>query len=77
MRSTPVTATGPDGDQALNRLVRLLYLMARDDRGATAIEYALIASMLGLALIPVLSNTQSGMASLYTNVNKYFVDIVK
>jgi Flp pilus assembly pilin Flp len=44
----------------------------RDDTGATAIEYALIASILGIALLPVLTNTTSGMASLYTRVEGYF-----
>lgn len=46
------------------------YLCAED--GATAIEYALIASILGLALVPVLSDTSSGVASLYTRVQGYF-----
>jgi Flp pilus assembly pilin Flp len=44
----------------------------RDERGATAIEYALIASILGIALVPVLANTTSGVASLYSRVNGYF-----
>jgi Flp pilus assembly pilin Flp len=44
----------------------------KDEQGATAIEYALIASILGIALLPVLSNTTSGVASLYTRVQDYF-----
>ncbi len=47
----------------------------KDDTGATAIEYALIASILGIALMPVLTSTTSGVASLYTRVQNYF-DIV-
>lgn len=43
-----------------------------DDSGATAIEYALIASILGIALLPVLSNTTSGMGSLFVRVQEYF-----
>ena len=43
-----------------------------DDQGATAIEYALIASILGVALLPVLSGTTSGVASLYVRVQDYF-----
>ncbi len=43
-----------------------------DDSGATAIEYALIASILGVALLPVLTNTTSGVASLFTRVQGYF-----
>jgi Flp pilus assembly pilin Flp len=50
-------------------------MFLKDDGGATAIEYALIASILGIALLPVLSNTTSGVASLYTRVQGYF-DIV-
>lgn len=46
-----------------------------DESGATAIEYALIASILGVALLPVLTSTTSGVASLYTRVQGYF-DIV-
>ena len=47
-------------------------LFADDDRGATAIEYGLIATILGIALLPVLSNTSSGVASLFTRVQDYF-----
>lgn len=46
--------------------------MLRDDTGVTAIEYALIASILGIALVPVLGNTTSGVASLFTRVQGYF-----
>lgn len=45
---------------------------AKDDRGATAIEYALIASILGVALLPVLTDTSTGVASLYSRVQVYF-----
>ena len=44
----------------------------REENGATAIEYALIASILGVALLPVLSDTTTGVASLYTRVQGYF-----
>ena len=47
----------------------------KEDNGATAIEYALIASILGIALLPVLTSTTSGVASLYVRVQDYF-DIV-
>lgn len=49
--------------------------LKRDDRGATAIEYALIASILGVALLPVLGDTSSGVASLFTRVQDYFDQI--
>lgn len=51
----------------------LIVKFARDEHGATAIEYALIASILGVALLPVLTDTTSGVASLYTRVQDYFV----
>lgn len=43
-----------------------------EDNGVTAIEYALIASILGIALVPVLVNATSGVASLYSRVDGYF-----
>lgn len=49
------------------------FIQAED--GVTAIEYSLIAAILGVALVPVLGNTTSGVASLYTRVQGYF-DIV-
>lgn len=56
----------------MNCVVRKFQDIWRNDKGATAIEYALIASMFGLALIPVLGNTTSGVASLFTRVQGYF-----
>ena len=56
----------------MNDLLRQFRTFLDADDGATAIEYALIASILGIALLPVLSNTSSGVASLYTRVQDYF-----
>lgn len=53
----------------------ILRRLKLDERGATAIEYALIASILGIALVPVLTDTSSGIASLYTRIDVYFEDI--
>ena len=44
----------------------------RDAKGATAIEYALIASIMGVMIVPVLSDTTSGVASLYTKIQGLF-----
>lgn len=56
-------------------LLRQIQNFLEEETGATAIEYALIASILGIALLPVLTNTTSGVASLYSRVQGYF-DIV-
>jgi Flp pilus assembly pilin Flp len=48
--------------------------LAKED-GATAIEYSLIAAILGVALVPVLGDTSNGVASLYSRVQDYF-DII-
>lgn len=56
----------------VNTIINFIKAFAADDTGATAIEYALIASILGVALLPVLSDTSSGIASLYTRVEGYF-----
>ena len=55
--------------QALkNSICRLI----RDERGATAIEYTIIASVMGLMLAPVMADTSSGVAALYQRVINYF-----
>jgi Flp pilus assembly pilin Flp len=56
----------------VSTLLRRLRDLLKKDNGTTAIEYALIASILGVALLPVLGNTTSGIASLYTRVQGYF-----
>jgi pilus assembly protein Flp/PilA len=56
----------------MNAIAKLLNRFSVDDHGATAIEYGLIATVLGMALVPVLSNTSSGVASLFTRVQDYF-----
>lgn len=56
----------------MSTIAKRVKLFAADDRGATAIEYGLIATILGIALLPVLSNTSSGVASLFTRVQDYF-----
>ncbi len=56
-------------------LLQQIQKFLKEETGVTAIEYALIASILGIALLPVLTNTTSGVASLYTRVQDYF-DIV-
>ena len=47
-------------------------IFLRDSKGATAIEYALIASIMGVMIVPVLSDTTSGVASLYTKIQGLF-----
>lgn len=59
----------------MNQLLLQFRAFLREERGVTAIEYALIASILGISLLPVLTNTTSGVASLYSRVQDYF-DIV-
>jgi len=53
-------------------LPTILSSFVRDESGVTAIEYGLIASILGIALLPVLTDTSTGIASLYTRVQGYF-----
>lgn len=56
----------------MKEIARIWKSLKNDDRGATAIEYSLIAAMLGIALIPVISDTSSGIASLYARIPGYF-----
>ena len=46
----------------MSKMVRFL----KQDEGATAIEYALIASAIGLVLIAVLPAIESGLSGTFT-----------
>lgn len=46
--------------------------LARDDEGATAVEYALIASGIVLVIIPVLGDVNSGVLSIYGVIQGLF-----
>jgi len=45
---------------------------ARDNKGAAAIEYALIAAATGLALVASLPSVQSGLTTLYASILSAF-----
>lgn len=51
---------------------RLLKEVARDESGATAIEYALIAMFIFLAIISVVTGIGSNLTSAFTSVNNGF-----
>ena len=46
-----------------------LVRFARDERAATAIEYAMIASGIGVAIAATIVNLGSGVNGLYTSVS--------
>jgi pilus assembly protein Flp/PilA len=41
----------------------------KDDRGATAIEYAIICSLVAMALVVALTNLGSGLSSEFSEVS--------
>lgn len=53
-------------------IVRFIRRSIRDENGATAIEYTLIASLLGLALVPVIGTTSTGIAALFGQIPGFF-----
>lgn len=54
------------------KLIVCLKNWLNDDSGTTAIEYSFISGALALVLVPVLSNTSSGIASLFYDVVNAF-----
>lgn len=46
----------------------LLRKLRRDEKGATAIEYGLIAALLAVGLITALGNLKSGLNKTFNNV---------
>ena len=51
----------------LNVISRLL----RDQQGVTAIEYALVASIIALAVVPLLGTICGSLQTTFTNVASY------
>jgi Flp pilus assembly pilin Flp len=52
--------------------LNLLHSFVRNDKGATAVEYALIASGIVLVIIPVLGDINSGVLSIYGVIGGLF-----
>ncbi len=44
----------------------------RDEAGATAVEYAIIAMMIFLAIISVITSVGANLVSIFTSVNAGF-----
>jgi pilus assembly protein Flp/PilA len=52
----------------MNTMVKLTTIFARDESGATAIEYGLIAAIVGIGIIVGLGALRDGLNSLFNNV---------
>ncbi len=44
----------------------------KDDRGATAVEYCVIACVIGLALLPSSNGLQQALMDKFTQINGWF-----
>jgi pilus assembly protein Flp/PilA len=49
--------------------MKLIKLFAKDEAGATAIEYALIASLIAIALITILTNLGTKLSAEFSEVS--------
>lgn len=54
------------------KIKKLVQRSFKDDAGATAIEYALIAAATGLVLIATMPLIQSNMTDTYKDILNYF-----
>jgi Flp pilus assembly pilin Flp len=59
-------------ESGVTGLLRRLKLLIRDRRGATAIEYALIAAAIFLAIVPPMTLVAANMDSTYQRILSYF-----
>ena len=50
--------------------MRNLYKLIRDNRGATAIEYALVASLLSVAAIVAFQNLGNSVQAKFNSINQ-------
>ena len=51
-------------------MVRRLRNLCRDERGATAVEYGLIITMIVLAMVAALTQVASSTTSMWNNVSE-------
>jgi Flp pilus assembly pilin Flp len=56
-------------------LLQRMRALLRDQRGATAIEYALIATAIFLAIVPPMVDIKSRMGTTYQQILSYFDSI--
>jgi pilus assembly protein Flp/PilA len=54
------------------RMIVRIGSAARDDRGATAIEYALVAALISVAAITAMSSIGTKLGSTFNNVSSKF-----
>ena len=54
------------------RAMRALRELARDDRGTTAIEYAILAAGIAGVLIAVVASVGTSLNTMYTSVSNGF-----
>jgi len=55
-----------DGDFQMTKAIQKFL---KDDNGATAIEYGLIAALVAVAIVGALTALGTGLTTLFTNVN--------
>ncbi len=58
-----------NGDSPAAIIVTTVSRFLRDDSGATAIEYAIIASGIAVAIVAAVNGLGSGVNGLFTNVS--------
>lgn len=54
----------------MDQLKTCLAALGTDRRGVTALEYGIIAGVLGLALITIFTNFGGTLSGLFTNIGK-------
>ena len=55
----------PSGELQMNKLIRFV----KDDSGATAIEYGIIAAATGLALVAVMPTIKTKLNATFTSIS--------
>jgi len=54
--------------------LNLLHSFIRDNKGATAVEYGLIAAGIVLAIIPILGDVNTGVLSMWGVIGDAFAE---
>ena len=68
----PVIVVGRDRVRALSVL---LWSLARHRGGATAVEYALIAALIAVPVVPAATSVGRELSGLMVNIGAYLADV--
>jgi pilus assembly protein Flp/PilA len=58
-----------EGEETMSTIMTVLSALRRDEKGATAIEYGLIATLIAVAIIAIVTTVGGDLVNTFTDVS--------